>query len=142
MGALDFIKNAGEKLTEMGEEAKLASRIEKRIIGFGVKVKGLVVDVDDEVVVLKGYPASEEDRDKAVQIAGNVRGIARVSDRMMIRGEHTRPEKPTKPLRKKVKPTGSREKKTKEPREGGKKVRPSEPAHMKTKSAKKGRRTP
>ncbi|MBN2608851.1 MAG: BON domain-containing protein [Candidatus Fermentibacteraceae bacterium] len=142
MGVLDFIRDTGEKLTEMGEEAKLASKIEKRILNLGVKVEGLDVDVDGEIAVLKGYPISEEDRDKAVQIAGNVWGIAKVSDRMILKGKHTRPEKPAKPLRKNVKPAESDGTKTKELRHGGKKVRPSEPTHMKTKPAKKGRRTP
>ena len=42
---------AHEKLTEMGEEAQLAGKIEKRILNLGVKVKGLDVDVDGEIVV-------------------------------------------------------------------------------------------
>ena len=48
MGALDFIKNTGEKLAELGEEVKLSKRIEKRIIDLGVKVKELDVDVNDD----------------------------------------------------------------------------------------------
>ncbi|OPL19093.1 MAG: hypothetical protein AVO35_12525 [Candidatus Aegiribacteria sp. MLS_C] len=149
MGMLDFIRDAGEKLTEMGEEAKLAGRIEKRIIALGVDVKGLDVDVDGEKVVLKGYPASEEDRQKAVQIAGNVRGIARVYDRMTLKGGHTGTGKPAKPVQKKdrpAKPLDKAEKPSrkmmKEPRQGGRKVRPAEPAQRKAKPAKTGRRTP
>lgn len=93
MGLMDFIKDAGEKLTEMGKEAELADRIEQRISGLGVKVKSLEVGVDGETVVLKGFPASEEDHEKALLIAGNVRGIAKVSDQMSIKMEHGKPEK-------------------------------------------------
>lgn len=147
---LDFIRDAGEKLTEMGEEAKLAGRIEKRIIALGIRVKGLDVDVDGEKVVLKGYPASEEDRQKAVQIAGNVRGIARVYDQMILKGEHAGPGKPAKPVQKKARPVKPLEKEekpskkmVKEPRQGGRKVKPGEPSHKNVKPARTGkRRTP
>ena len=143
MGVLDFIKNTGEKLTEMGEEAKLAGRIEKRIIAQGARIKGLDVDVDGEIVVLKGYPASEEDRQKAVHIAGNVWGIAKVHDQMILKGEHARAVKPAKPVEKKPRTAKPVDKKTKVPRDGGKKMRPSEPSRSKVKPGKTGkRRTP
>lgn len=37
MGVLYFIKDTGEQLINLGEEDKLAERIEKRILGHGVK---------------------------------------------------------------------------------------------------------
>lgn len=139
MGVLDFIRDAGEKLTEMGEEAKLAERIEKRIIDLGARIKRLDVDVEGEVVILKGHAASEEDREKAVRIAGNVRGIAKVSDRMVLKGEHGGTVRSAKPLQKKARPDKP-EKKVKEPRPGGRKVRPADSSQKKMRSARKGRR--
>lgn len=148
MGVLDFLRETGEKLTEMGEEAKLAERIEKRILGLGVNIKKLDVDVDDELVTLKGHAGTEEDRARAVQIAGNVWGISKVSDQLTVREEYAKPARPSKPMksRKPVKPAQTKSessgKMMKEPRKGGKKIRPSEPAHKKAKQAKTGRRTP
>jgi len=142
MGVLDFIRDTGEKLTEMGEEAKLAGRIEKRIVDMGVSIKGLDVDVDGETAVLKGIAASEDDREKAVQIAGNVWGISRVSDRLSSREEKLSAGKVAKPPRKKA-GADSPGKKPREPRKGGRKVRPSEPSRKHMKSSRSGkRRTP
>ncbi len=80
MGIFDFMKDAGEKLAEKGQEAVLAKKIEERIGAFGVKVKGLEVMVKDDQVQIKGVPATPEDHEKALLIAGNVKGIAKVSD--------------------------------------------------------------
>ncbi len=139
MGVMDFLRETGENLAEIGEEAKLAGRIQKRILGLGVNIRELDVDVDGEVVVLKGYAASEKDRHEAVQIAGNVRGIAKVHDKMVIKGEHAETGKHEKHQHMKSKP----EKSVKKPRQGGKKVRPGEPAHKNMKHSRSGkRRTP
>lgn len=80
MGIFDFMKDAGEKLAEKGQEAALAKKIEERIEALGVKVKGLEVVVNDDKVQIKGIPATPEDHEKALLIAGNVKGIAKVSD--------------------------------------------------------------
>jgi nucleoid-associated protein YgaU len=82
MGILDFMKDAGEKLVEKGQEASLAKKIEERIGTLGVKVKGLEVMVKDDHVQLKGFPASPDDHEKALLIAGNVKGVAKVTDMM------------------------------------------------------------
>ncbi|MBN2586365.1 MAG: peptidoglycan-binding protein LysM [Candidatus Fermentibacteraceae bacterium] len=86
MGVMDFIKDAGEKLAEMGQNAEMAKRIQERIERFGVPIKGLEVSVADDVVTLKGVSATEEDQEKALLIAGNVRGISRVSDQITVKG--------------------------------------------------------
>ncbi|MFO8184196.1 MAG: peptidoglycan-binding protein LysM [Candidatus Aegiribacteria sp.] len=86
MGVMDFMKEAGEKLAEMGQNAEMAKKIEERIGHFGIGIKGLEVSVDDDTATVKGFPASEEDREKALLVAGNVRGIGRVSDQMRVKG--------------------------------------------------------
>ncbi len=86
MGVMDFMKEAGEKLAEMGQNAEMARKIEQRIGHFGIGIKGLEVSVVDETATLKGFPASEDDREKALLVAGNVRGIAKVSDQMTLKG--------------------------------------------------------
>jgi nucleoid-associated protein YgaU len=87
MSILDFIKDAGEKLVEKGQEAALAQKIHEKINAHGIKVNDLNVDVKDDQVFLKGSPMSHEDREKALLIAGNVKGIAKVNDTLVVKGE-------------------------------------------------------
>lgn len=86
MGILDFVKEAGEKLAELGDDAVLAGKIKEKIGAHGVRVKDLQVAVAKDQVILKGVPASEEDKEKALLIAGNVKGIARVTDELALKG--------------------------------------------------------
>lgn len=84
MGLIDFIKEAGERLSEAGDDALLAKRIGERIQNHGIHIEDLRVDVHGEKVSLMGTPESREDREKALLVAGNVRGISKVSDDMAI----------------------------------------------------------
>lgn len=93
MGILDFVKDAGEKLAEMGEDAALAKKIQEKIGAHGVKVKDLQVAVVKDQVILKGIPASDEDKEKAMLIAGNVKGIFRVTDEMNVMAMKGKPAK-------------------------------------------------
>ncbi|MFO7625622.1 MAG: peptidoglycan-binding protein LysM [Candidatus Fermentibacteraceae bacterium] len=93
MGILDFVKDAGEKLAEMGEDAALAKKIQEKIGAHGVKVKDLQVAVANNQVILKGIPASDEDKEKAMLIAGNVKGIFRVTDEMTVMAMKGKPFK-------------------------------------------------
>ncbi len=87
MGMFDFIKDAGEKLAELGDDVTLSKKISERIATHGVKVKDLQVAVKGEQVYLKGTPGTIEDREKALLIAGNVRGISKVNDDFVIKGD-------------------------------------------------------
>ncbi len=93
MGILDFVKDAGEKLAEMGEDAALAKKIQEKIGAHGVKVKDLQVAVINDHVILKGTPATDEDKEKAMLIAGNVKGIIRVTDEMTAMAMKGKPAK-------------------------------------------------
>lgn len=83
----DFMKEAGEKLADLGDDITLSRKISERIAIHGVKVKDLSVAVKGEHVNIKGIADSIEDQEKALLIAGNVRGIARVTDDMTVKGE-------------------------------------------------------
>ena len=83
MGLLDFLKDAGEKLADAGDDVAMSKKINEKINAHGVKVKDLQVSVKGDKVHLKGTPGSVEDREKALLIAGNVKGIAKVSDDMV-----------------------------------------------------------
>jgi len=87
MGLMDFMKEAGERLAEAGEDAVLSKKIKERIDGYGLEIKDLRVTVKGEKVSLAGTPKSHEDREKALLVAGNVRGISSVEDDMAISEE-------------------------------------------------------
>lgn len=90
MGLLDFLKDAGEKLADVGDDVNMSKKITEKINTHGVKVKDLQVAVKGDQVHLKGTPGTDEDREKALLIAGNVKGIAKVSDDMIVKGKPSR----------------------------------------------------
>ncbi len=81
MGIFDFVKNAGEKLFKPGESRR-ESAIEQHLSGYGIS--GIEVEVDGETAILTGTAKDTSTREKAVLIAGNVEGIARVDDRISV----------------------------------------------------------
>ncbi len=90
MGLLDFLKDAGEKLADVGDDVNMSKKINEKINSHGLKVKDLQVAVKGDHVHLKGTPGTDEDREKALLIAGNVKGIAKVSDDMQVKGKPSR----------------------------------------------------
>jgi nucleoid-associated protein YgaU len=80
MGLLDFIKDAGRDLfgNEKGTEAaKIKAEVEREL---GNNVRGLGVVYKDGQVTLHGEASSQAAKEKAVLIAGNVRGVSAVND--------------------------------------------------------------
>lgn len=90
MGLLDFLKDAGEKLADAGDDVNMSKKINEKINSHGLKVKDLQVAVKGDHVHLKGTPGTDEDREKALLIAGNVKGIAKVTDDMLVKGKQSR----------------------------------------------------
>jgi nucleoid-associated protein YgaU len=81
MGIFDFLKNIGKK-TEPGREA---ADINQDIVdALGDSVEGLGVSYKDGVVTLSGKVDSLATREKAVLLAGNIKGVERVDDRLSI----------------------------------------------------------
>ncbi len=76
MGLLGFAKNIGKKLFNNVAEAseKISSYIEDDNPG----VSNLEVKVEDDVVTLSGEAESAEALEKAVLMAGNVKGVSEV----------------------------------------------------------------
>ena len=76
MGLLGFAKNIGKKLFNNVAEAseKISSYIEDDNPG----VNNLQVKVEDDVVTLSGEAESAEALEKAVLMAGNVKGVSEV----------------------------------------------------------------
>jgi nucleoid-associated protein YgaU len=80
MGLLDFLRDTGRDLFggKKGNEAEtIKEEIQKEL---GGNVKNLGVMYNDGKVTLQGEATSTAAREKAVLIAGNVRGVESVND--------------------------------------------------------------
>lgn len=101
MGIFDFVKDAGEKILNRGEEEeaeadeKLAERrqgneILRFIRDMGLPVEGAKVAFDDGLATVSGKAESTKVRENIILAVGNIEGVARVDDRMTV--ENTEPE--------------------------------------------------
>ena len=76
MGLFDFAKDLGKKLFGSGDDP--AQKIEESIAAANPGVDDLGVTFEDGVVHLSGNAASAEAMEKAVLMAGNVKGVTEV----------------------------------------------------------------
>ena len=76
MGLFDFAKNIGNKL--FGKEADAEEKIREHIEKDNPGIKDLKVSYDDGVVSLSGTADEPAAMEKAVLMAGNVKGVAEV----------------------------------------------------------------
>jgi len=78
MGLFSFIKNIGMDLFKGGEEAEEVQKMLTK--DFGNRISELKVEFDDGTVTLAGNCDSQATREKAVLLAGNVKGVEKVND--------------------------------------------------------------
>ncbi|MDZ7579141.1 MAG: peptidoglycan-binding protein LysM [Deltaproteobacteria bacterium] len=76
MGLFDFLKDMGEKL--FGSEDEAAEKIKENIEAANPGIRDLNVAYKDGVVELSGAADSAEAMEKAVLMAGNVKGVSEV----------------------------------------------------------------
>jgi nucleoid-associated protein YgaU len=76
MGLFDFAKNIGKSI--FGQEAEASEKIKQEIEQDNPGISGLDVKYEDGVVSLSGSAASAEAMEKAVLMAGNVKGVEEV----------------------------------------------------------------
>jgi nucleoid-associated protein YgaU len=76
MGLFDFARNIGKKI--FGSEDEAPEKIKGHIEEENPGVSNLEVSVKDGVVTLSGQADSAEAKEKAVLMAGNVKGISEV----------------------------------------------------------------
>lgn len=79
MGAFDFLKDIGRAITGK-PEADIRESIEKDLAG---QIQNLTVSVGDSRATLMGQCASDSIREKAILLAGNVKGIEKVDARFL-----------------------------------------------------------
>ena len=77
MGLLDFASNLGKKL--FGSEDEAPEKIKAHIEEDNPGIENLNVEVKDGVVSLSGKASSAEALEKAVLMAGNVKGVTEVN---------------------------------------------------------------
>ena len=76
MGVISFIKNLGRDVE--GETAQaITDTLNNKLPGL---ISNLEVDVSDGTVSLSGEATSDEVREKAILLAGNVKGVHAVED--------------------------------------------------------------
>ncbi len=87
MGLISFIKNAGDKLfkSEEKKEQEKADLILSHIKKFGFDTSDIQVKVDDDKVTLMGSVDNINDKNKVIVTAGNVEGIAKVDDWLVVK---------------------------------------------------------
>ncbi len=109
MGLFNFIKNAGsnilkKKVADYGSKERSAEAIKERqegllegiISGSGLDIKNVDVEIEDDIVMIWGQAASEEVKEKAILILGNMDGVAAIDDRISIVASSSAPT-PTTP---------------------------------------------
>jgi len=83
MGFFDFVSSAGKSLLGKGNDAEaIKKEIEESF--EELPVDGLVVEVDGDTVTLAGVAKDFATREKAILIAGNVEGIAKVNADQLV----------------------------------------------------------
>ena len=85
MGFFDFIADAGANLFK-GDEPKeeITKPIILHIKDAGVVIDNLKVDFSAGLVTLMGYLPNQEQKEKAVLVAGNIKGVTNVQDNVIL----------------------------------------------------------
>lgn len=86
MGFFDFVANAGKSLLGLGNDSEaIKKEIEESF--EELPVQGLFVEVNEDTVILAGVARDFATREKAILIAGNVEGIAKVNADQLVTPE-------------------------------------------------------
>ena len=88
MGLISFMKNAGAKLFGKSDEEKneeKAAKIVSHLKSYGFNVADLDIAVDDETITLAGEVDSLITKNRLIVAGGNVEGITKVDDRLVVK---------------------------------------------------------
>jgi nucleoid-associated protein YgaU len=90
MGLFDFVKDAGEKLLSFGganrkeKELETAATLGKLVGDMGLGSDDMKVTFSDGTATVSGTAPSQEAREKVVLLLGNVAGVGKVDDRLVV----------------------------------------------------------
>ena len=79
MGILDFLKDVGANILSIGSESKDIEQLLKQ--EFGDRIDDLKADFTNGVVTLQGSCNTQATKEKAVLLAGNIKGVEKVNDK-------------------------------------------------------------
>ena len=81
MGVLEFLKDVGANILGLGTES---NDIEKLLTQeFGDRIKNLKADFTNGLVTLSGECNTKATKEKAVLLAGNIKGVDQVNDELL-----------------------------------------------------------
>lgn len=85
MGFFDFVKEAGSSIFGSDEtEKEVTMPVIKHIQNAGVDISHLKTAFNSGVITLSGYLPNQEQKEKAVLTAGNINGVSRVQDNVIL----------------------------------------------------------
>ncbi len=82
MGLFDFLRNVGSDIFGGDDEVEKITELINTELGD--KVKDLKVEFDDGQVTLYGSCDTQETKEKAILLAGNLKGVEKVNDDIFI----------------------------------------------------------
>lgn len=83
----DTAKQAAHQLDEVLSDGALTAKIKSKMtLDDTVNARGINVDTKDRVVTLTGTVASARERERAVALAKETNGVARVEDKLTLGG--------------------------------------------------------
>ncbi len=86
MGLFNFVREAGENIREAvtGGGGPDEKELEKALQKHGVTLQNLTLDVKGETVLIGGVADNQAEREKAILIVGNVKGVEKVNDSIRV----------------------------------------------------------
>jgi nucleoid-associated protein YgaU len=81
MGLFDFMRGKGRSVKKGNEAAEIKQDIHDKL---GGSVEDLSVSFDDGTVTLRGKVTSHAARERAILLAGNVDGVEKVQDALLV----------------------------------------------------------
>lgn len=83
MGLFSFSKDAGEDAVKSAaENTEIAKQLMSTVQGYGFNVTDLDIEVDGDTAKVYGTAADQATREKVILTLGNIKGIAKVEDKM------------------------------------------------------------
>jgi nucleoid-associated protein YgaU len=86
MGLFNFTKNLGASLRNAvtGGGDPGADDLKKELLGKGVTLQNLQLSVNDGVVQIGGIADTNAEREKAILIVGNIKGVEKVQESIQV----------------------------------------------------------
>lgn len=86
MGIFNFAREAGQTLRDaIGLGGTDEDDLKKALLGAGVTLQNLDLTVKGSTVTVKGIADSQAEREKAILIVGNTKGVDQVDDDIQVR---------------------------------------------------------